>query len=294
MPIYDQSYRHWEGTLKSRTFRWWVIASRGIRNATKKRIFMFLLFLALIMFVLSAAYIIATTGFFGTIATKYGLSIPDRLILELEDYPRFFEFFLGRQTIFIVILTLYAGASLIANDMRGNALVFYLARPITRLDYIAGKLAVIILIMFTVSLAPALLLYLLKFAFSPKLEFIKTLYWVFFSIIGYSLFIGFFFGLFMLLFSATNRNPRDAALKFVGAFFVSDILSLLVVKITRVKAFQCLSLKNDLLQVLGRFFGTEPRSDHIPFPLEFIIPLAIMAFCLWAVFRKIEQAEGVG
>ena len=40
-------------------------------------------------------------------------------------------------------VTIYVGAGLIANDRRANALQVYLSKPLTRAEYVAGKLAIL-------------------------------------------------------------------------------------------------------------------------------------------------------
>lgn len=71
MPIYDQSYKHWEGTLKSHAFRWWVITKYGIKTAFKKRAVKMLFMLAMIPFVAFAVYIYGLTNL-GKVATFVG------------------------------------------------------------------------------------------------------------------------------------------------------------------------------------------------------------------------------
>jgi hypothetical protein len=43
MPIHDQSYRHWEGELKSHSFRWWVIAYEGLKVILRRKLFIILI-----------------------------------------------------------------------------------------------------------------------------------------------------------------------------------------------------------------------------------------------------------
>ena len=57
MPIYDLSYRHWEGQLRSGAGRWWVIAEAGLRLLLAKRFFLFLLMVCWIPVFIEAFYI---------------------------------------------------------------------------------------------------------------------------------------------------------------------------------------------------------------------------------------------
>ena len=46
-----------------------------------------------------------------------------------------------------------AGAGLIANDLRTGAILVYLSRPLTRRDYVLGKLGVLMALNLSVTLA---------------------------------------------------------------------------------------------------------------------------------------------
>ena len=52
--------------------------------------------------------------------------------------------FVEQQGIFVFFVTIYVGAGLIANDRRANALQIYLSKPLLRMEYIGGKLAILV------------------------------------------------------------------------------------------------------------------------------------------------------
>ena len=71
------------------------------------------------------------------------------------------------QTVFTLLLSSSAGAGLIANDLRTGAILVYLSRPLTRRDYVLGKLGVLLALNLSVTLVPGLLLYLIALALAP-------------------------------------------------------------------------------------------------------------------------------
>ena len=73
----------------------------------------------------------------------------------LAPTPEMFRQFLEQQEIFVFFVTVYAGAGLIASDRRANALQIYLSKPLTRFEYIAGKLAVLAVFLLLVTWVPA-------------------------------------------------------------------------------------------------------------------------------------------
>ena len=55
-----------------------------------------------------------------------------------------FAQFLNWQILLGLLLTIFGGAGLIANDLRTGAILVYLSRPLTRRDYVLGKLCVLL------------------------------------------------------------------------------------------------------------------------------------------------------
>ena len=82
-----------------------------------------------------------------------------------------FRQFLEQQDFFVFIMTIYAGAGLIANDRRANALQIYLSKPLMRTEYIFGKAAVLFAFLLFVTLVPGLLLLLLQVLFAGSFAF---------------------------------------------------------------------------------------------------------------------------
>ena len=56
----------------------------------------------------------------------------------------FFAAFLSVQGAFAFLFTAYAGPGLISPDLSNNALPLYLCRPISRTEYVLGKMAVLL------------------------------------------------------------------------------------------------------------------------------------------------------
>jgi len=121
MPIHDQSYRHWDGELKSHSLRWWVVTFEGLKIILRRKLF--------IIFILAPA-IIQFLVFGGMVygVNTYGFFLNMNLIT-----PEFFYKFCLRQTFFIALICVFAGSGLIANDLKSNALQLYLSITINTL-----------------------------------------------------------------------------------------------------------------------------------------------------------------
>jgi hypothetical protein len=66
-----------------------------------------------------------------------------------------------------VVITMTA-PPLISNDVRTRAFLVYFSKPISRWEYLVGKLATVLFFAFTTTLFPSLALYALSIAFSPR------------------------------------------------------------------------------------------------------------------------------
>ncbi len=82
-----------------------------------------------------------------------------------------FRQFLEQQEVFLFFVTVYAGAGLIANDRRANALQIYLSKPLTRAEYVFGKLAILMTFLLLVTWVPAILLLVVQVLFAGSFTF---------------------------------------------------------------------------------------------------------------------------
>src|SRR6185295_4758978 len=75
---------------------------------------------------------------------------------------------------FVVFVTVYVGAGLIANDRRANALQIYLSKPLTRGEYVLGKMAILMTFLLMVTWLPAIVLLLVQVSFAGSFTFLKS------------------------------------------------------------------------------------------------------------------------
>src|SRR5438309_9457596 len=163
MPIHDQGYRRYGGERALRGRAWTVIARNGIRTRLGQRAFLGLLLVSWFPFFVRAVQIYAAAN------------LPQAAFLAPS--PEMFRQFLEQQEIFLFFITVYAGAGLIANDRRANALQIYLSKPLTRVEYVFGKFGILAAFLLFATLVPAMALLLVQVAFAGSFTFLmKNLY----------------------------------------------------------------------------------------------------------------------
>src|SRR5437867_8734111 len=157
MPIHDQGYRRYGGERAPRGRAWLVIAKAGMRSRLGQKAFLGLLLVSWLPFLVRAVQIYAAAN------------LPQAAFLA--PTPEMFRQFLDQQQIFVFFLTVYGGAGLIANDRRANALQIYLSKPLTRAEYVFGKIVILMTWLLLVTWLPAMLLLIVQIAFAGNFDF---------------------------------------------------------------------------------------------------------------------------
>src|SRR6266853_5517700 len=160
MPIHDQGYRRYQGTRTPRGRAWAVITTAGLRTFLGKRAFLGLLVMAWLPFVVRTVQIYAAANF------------PQMAFIA--PTAETFRQFLSQQDPFVFFVTVYVGAGLIANDRRANALQIYLSKPLSRGEYVLGKMAILMTFLLMVTWVPAMLLLILQAAFAGNVAFLRS------------------------------------------------------------------------------------------------------------------------
>src|SRR5918999_5917415 len=163
MPIHRERYRRRENGIDVRGRAWIVIAVNGLRALVRRRSFLFLMILAWIPTIVRAVQIYAA-------ANMPSVAQVDFLAIN----ARTFRDFLNQQEPFVFFITVYAGSGLIADDLRARALQLYLSRPVTRAQYIAGKAAILMAALLSVTWLPAILLLCLVPTFFGNMTFVAS------------------------------------------------------------------------------------------------------------------------
>jgi ABC-type transport system involved in multi-copper enzyme maturation permease subunit len=278
MPIHDLSYQHWTGEWTSHPYRWWVITRQGISLLARRKAFLILLFLSLIPFLVRCVML-------------YGAVVMGRMSFVRVD-AGFFKAFLSQQLFFTFIVAIYAGAGLIAHDLKANALQIYLSKAITRRDYLIGKLGVAVFFVALPTLVPGLLLFFLAAAFHSNLEFFRQNAWVVLPITGYSLLIVFANALVVLALSSLNRSSRFAGIFFAALVFFSQILYGVLSALLRTTSVAWVSFKDNLVQLGDVLFGSPLTYASPPWASALVLAL-LMSGSAWIVHHRVRAVEVV-
>jgi ABC-type transport system involved in multi-copper enzyme maturation permease subunit len=278
MPIHDQSYRRYGGGKAMPGQAWMVIARAGIVNMIRKRAFLGLLLFAWAPFVVRAVQIYVTANY------------PQ--VAMFAPTAQTFREFLEQQDFFVFIVTIYAGAGLIANDRRANALQIYLSKPLMRTEYIAGKAAILFGFLLFVTFVPAMLLLLLQVMFAGSFEFLKKNLFLFPAITVASLLQAMVATFTMLALSSLSKSSRYVGILYAGIIFFTAAIYGAMLAITGSSKLSWLSLGSNLQQVVDVIFRLKPRYAT-PWPVSLVVILGLIALAISVLERRVRGVEVV-
>jgi ABC-2 type transport system permease protein len=232
MPILDQGYQHWNGTLEGHAWRWLAITRQGARAQLRRRGVWAVLGLACFPALVLAGFLVVWSLF----EQKSSLLTPLLLFVqglpsELRSGPKgfrgtfwtlAFNLFLDVQLYFALLLVLLVGPELISQDLRFNAMPLYLSRPVRRFDYFLGKLGVIAVYLGAVMILPVLLAYFLGLAFSLDPLVVRDTWHVLAGSLAFGVIVVLSAGTMMLALSSLSRNSRYVGAMWVGLCLISS------------------------------------------------------------------------
>jgi len=215
-PIADLSYRNYDGPLLPPVNRWWAIARMSIQLTLKKRGFwwwsgcvaMPYLFQMIVFYVMDT---------FGSGMQAMGQKNP--LLTQMVWKDRFLDGFSYGQ-LFYFVLALLIGAGSVANDNRANALLVYLSKPCTKLDYLVGKWLGMFLLFTAVTVIPSVLFYGYCFMGYRDYGFFSEDPWLFVKVLGMCLVPGVVHASISLGVSSMFNQGRLAGAAYAGLYFI--------------------------------------------------------------------------
>jgi ABC-2 type transport system permease protein len=278
MPIHDQGYRRYGGGKTPRGQAWMVITRAGLRTMLAKRAFLGLLLISWFPFFVRAVQIYAATN------------VPQARFLALTAET--FRQFLDQQSIFVFFVTVYVGAGLIANDRRANALQIYLSKPLTRAEYVFGKLAILVTFLLFVTWVPAIVLLIVQIAFAGDFTFLRTNLFLFPAITVFCAVEVITVATAMLALSSLTKSTRYVGILYAAVIFFSSAIYGVLYMVTRSSGLSWISLAADLEQV-GNVIFRLPLKYDTPWPVSLLVIVIVVALSAVTLERRVRGVEVV-
>lgn len=290
MPIYDQSYRSYSGTLKPR-FRWVTMIAQELRILYTKKMFIFLVLLGNFHFFLRIIQIYI----FDVVSKQSGGGLAGMLEgVELMEVGTWVYLdFLRFQSPLIFITLLYAGSGLICNDFRNNLMEVYFSKPIDWRDYVMGKIMTLVTIGMGLSALPALIMGIVHVLFTPTLAALRDTLALAIPTVLFSFLLVGSISLAILASSALINSSRFASIAVFMLLFINMTVGTLIALVLGEQNFLVIAFPVSINSI-GESLFNEIRYEN-PIDLPWIVPtlyiLIVCAGALGIICSKVRRAE---
>ena len=306
MAVYEHHYGAYEGEPQTALGRFLVIPRYAVRDIFRSKLFTTLFILCFIYPLIAAILVYLRHN-------VNALSMLQIDVVELLPIDAsFFRTFMEVQGIFSFLLAVLAAPPLISRDLANNALPLYLCRPISRTEYVLGKIAVVAFLLSWVTWVPGLLI----FFFQASLAGAGWLWanaWMIWSIFFGSMVWIMLLALIALSISALVRWRVVASGAMLGLFFIPSAFGEILNELFLTRSGSLISLWATINSIWLGLFGlfdrnagtvrgkvSNPIYDQQFFDITLLEPplwaswlvIAIVcAVCVWLLARKVRAYE---
>ena len=306
MAVYEHLYGAYEGESHSAWSRFLVIPRYALREVFKSKLFT-TIFILCFIYPLVATILVYLHHNANALAL---LQINVRELLPID--ASFFRTFLEVQGSFAFILTVLVAPPLISRDLSNNALPLYLCRPLSRLEYVLGKMTVIVFLLSLVTWIPGLLIFFFQASLAGFAWLLANL-WMIWAIFSGGMVWIILLSLLALAVSSLVKWRVVASGALLGLFFVPSAFAEIVNNLFLTHAGNLISLWASVNSIWRGLFGLFERKTgtiqgRVESPLyegqifdiallepplwaSWLVVAAVCALCVWVLARKVRAYE---
>jgi ABC-2 type transport system permease protein len=292
MAVYERTYRRYDGALTPEGARWLILPRYAWRDFFRSRLFS-IFFMLCFVFPLAVAVLIYVHHNLKLLQ----VDIPplqrflEQLVSSVPIDGRLFDWLLNRQRGLAFLIILALAPSVIAPDLRNNGLPLYLSRPLSRAEYVTGKLVALLLPVSLMTWVAGLLLFLLQGSLAGAGWFAANLR------LGAGVVVGGFawaavVALFGLTIAAWVKWRPVARIVLLIVFLMPAAFAAAVRASLGTWWGELISLNHLIGRVWEGLFGL-PSDSGLPVALAWTMLLAASAVCLGLLFRRVRAYEVV-
>ncbi len=138
MAVYRQNYKPYQGAITNSRWRFIILPRYAFQTIFESRLLVAFYVLCFVPLVVAASLI------YLQYSAEALASMRIRALAVVQIDAVFFGGLFRIQTFLAFLLVTFIGPGLITPDVANNALPLYLSKPLSRMEYVAGKLAVLI------------------------------------------------------------------------------------------------------------------------------------------------------
>ncbi len=285
MAVYERIWRRYGGRLTPVGRRWTVITRYALAEAFSSRFFTAFYVLCLLPTVAGAitVYLSSNTEL---LASVQGL---DGFVRWLTAV--FVEWLFIWQAIGAYLVVVIVAPGLIARDVSNSALSVILARPISRTQYVIGKIAALFVVLSPMTWVSGLIVTGLCITLGVRIDGLSNLRLAAAYLLGHLVWF-IVISLLALAISAWVRFIPAARGALFGIIFILAGFAQAVNAVTGTAIGDLVHLSRAIGNIGMWIVGLPPRSD-LPIAASWLTLVAACALSLWMLHRKLRAHEVV-
>lgn len=288
MAVHERRYRGYEGERATPGSRFLVIPRFAYRQVFSSKLFV-IFFVLCFVFPIGAGAAIYIANNLHLLAD---IGIPVDADFSYQFGGAEAVTFLFVQGVLLgLLVALIVGPALISNDLQHGGLPLYLSRPLTRSEYILGKLSVLAFLLSLMTWVPGLLLFGLQAVLAGWGWTSENLHLAFALFLGSWIWI-LILSLISLSISAFVKWSLIARAALFAVFLLSSGLAETINGVLRTEAGSVLSIP-DMIRTVWLSLFDVPLRLRVPVPVAWASLLIVCAVCLALLYRKIRPFEVV-
>lgn len=293
MAVYEHLYGSYDGESQSAISRFLVIPRYALRDVFKSKL-LTTFFVICFVYPLIAAILVYLRHNANALAL---LQINIRELIPVD--ASFFKTFIEVQGVFSFLLTVLVGPPLISKDLSNNALPLYLCRPLSRTEYVLGKMAVIGFLLSTITWIPGLVLFFFQSSLAGFEWFFENI-WMIWAIFFSSFVWIVMLSLLALAVSSLVKWRVVASAALLGLFFIPSAFGEIINNLFLTRVGHLISIWASINSIWDGLFGIfERQSGAIkgtvsnPIYNKQFFDIVLLEPPLWASSLVIAAACGI-
>lgn len=292
MAVYKRTYKAYGGALTPAWSRFTVLSRYGLSTLFDSRPFTAYTVLCFLPFIGGLAYIYVSNS--PTVQALFGVQTGNAMAGLINNV--WFLSFLGFETGMGFILAVWGGPGMITKDFANHSVQLYLSRPLSRAEYLFGKVSVLGSLLSCITWIPALILFFVHAQLQGNGWLCKNL-WMAGSIFLASILWIAVISLISMAVSVWVKWRIAASALMFAVFFMLPLLGLAMNQILRTQWGRLINLPYVTTVVWSHLFRLTAMNRHggdldaIPLWSAWASLLSVCVFCFWLLDRKLRARE---
>ena len=291
MAVYKRTYKAYRGPLTPAWSRFTVLSRYGLSTLFNSRPFTAYTVLCFLPFLIGLAfiYIVHSSAAQAVMGIRMGSAMPG---LINNDW---FLGFLGIEAGMGFVLAAWSGPGMITKDFANHSVQLYLSRPISRTEYLFGKISVLAALLSCITWIPALVLFFVKAGLQGHGWLWENL-WMAGSIILSSFIWIAMISLISMAVAVWVRWRIAATALMLGIFFLLPAAAAILNAILRTQWGNLINFTHMITLVWMRLFREREAElptafNAVPLWAAWASLLSVCAACFWLLDRKLRARE---